>query len=70
MSSGGDFNGQLKLVDISPNALRLNNTGGDFEALISALTELMDMPTETIVVRSHDVVNVQRLINIYRQPRI
>lgn len=63
-SSGGDFSGNPKLVDILPDELRLNGITYSAEALLPALTEIMEKPTETIVLRSTDGATVQRVVTI------
>lgn len=63
-SSGGDFTGNPKLVDILPEELRLNGITRTADGLISALTEVMEKPTETIVLRSTDGATVQRVVAI------
>ncbi len=63
-SSGGDFTGNPKLVDILPEELRLNGITRTAEDLIPALTEVMEKPAETIVLRSTDGATVQRVVAI------
>jgi len=63
-SSGGDFSGNPKLVDILPDELRLNGITYSAEELFPALTEIMEKPTETIVLRSTDGATVQRVVTI------
>ena len=63
-SSGGDFTGNPKLVDILPEELRLNGITRTADGLISALTEVMEKPRETIVLRSTDGATVQRVVAI------
>jgi biopolymer transport protein ExbD len=63
-SSGGDFSGNPKLVDILPETLRLNGITRTIEDLGPALHEVMAQSTETIVLRSTDGATVQRVIAI------
>lgn len=63
-SSGGDLTGNPKLVDILPEELRLNGITRTTEGIIPALMEVMEKPTETIVLRSTDGATVQRVVAI------
>ena len=63
-SSGGDFSGNPKLVDILPETLRLNGITRTIEDLGPALHEVIAQSTETIVLRSTDGATVQRVIAI------
>lgn len=61
-SSGGDFSGKPKLVDVLPEGLRLNGISQDETGLVAGLNELMERPTEAIILRSSDGATVQRVI--------
>lgn len=61
-SSGGDFTGHPKLVDVLPEGLRLNGIDLDPSAVISGLSDLMESPTEAIILRSSEGATVQRVI--------
>lgn len=63
-SSSGDFSGNPKLVDILPEDLRLNGISRSSQDLLAALTDVMEKPTETIVLRSTDGATVQRVVAI------
>lgn len=68
-SSGGDFSGNPKLVDILPEELRLNGITRSASGLIPALSDVMDKPTETVVLRSTDGASVQRVVAITERLR-
>ena len=61
-SSGGDFSGKPKLVDVLPDGLRLNGIERTAEGVIAGLGELMQAPTDAIILRSTDGATVQQLI--------
>lgn len=63
-SGGGDFSGQPKLVDILPEGLRVNGISRTAEELVPVLTELVEAPTETIVLRSSEGATVQRIVTV------
>ncbi|MCP4827034.1 MAG: biopolymer transporter ExbD [Shimia sp.] len=63
-SSGEDFSGNPKLVDILPEDLRLNGISRSSQDLLAALTDVMEKPTKTIVLRSTDGATVQRVVAI------
>ena len=61
---GSDFGGQPRLVDVLPDGLRLNGIARDAPALIRELRLLVQAPSETIVLRSQDGVDVQRMVTV------
>lgn len=63
-SGGGDFSGQPKLFDILPEGLRVNGISRTAEELVPVLTELVEAPTETIVLRSSEGATVQRIVTV------
>lgn len=62
VSGGGDFSGAPKLVDVLPDGLRLNGVDQTTESLLNELHRLMGKPTETIILRSTNGADVQRIV--------
>ncbi|CUH69215.1 protein TolR [Thalassovita autumnalis] len=63
-SGGGDASGAPKLVDILPEELRLNGISLPLDRLVAELKTLVETPQDTIVLRSLDEANVQRIIAV------
>ncbi|MEP2758631.1 MAG: biopolymer transporter ExbD [Hyphomicrobiales bacterium] len=63
-SSGGDFSGPPKLIDIYPESIRLNGIERSAEDLPTALNELVETPADAIILRSSDGADVQRIVTV------
>lgn len=63
-SGGGDASGAPKLVDILPEGLRLNGISLPLDRLVAELKTLVETPQDTIVLRSLQEANVQRIIAV------
>lgn len=63
-SSGGDFGGSPRLIDIFPDALHLNGIVRSQEQVLEELHILVETPGETIIMRSSDGASVQRIISV------
>ena len=61
---GGAYEGPPRLLDVYPSALRLNGVAIEEEEVIDALSRLMAAPDDTIVIRSREAADVQRLIDV------
>ena len=61
-SSGGEYSGPPRLVDVTPNAIRLNGVGS--ADIVADLTPLMDRPTDAIILRARDGAKVQRIVTV------
>jgi len=63
-SGGDDASGAPKLVDILPEELRLNGINLPLDRLVAELKTLVETPQDTIVLRSLQEANVQRIIAV------
>ncbi|MEM1152411.1 MAG: biopolymer transporter ExbD [Pseudomonadota bacterium] len=69
-SSGGTAaseNNQPRIVDILPDAIRLNGERIDEAELIRALEALTDTINDPIVIRARDEARLQRLVDVAEQ---
>ena len=60
----GVYEGPPRLVDIYPGDIRLNGTSLGQDALVPALNDLMDSPSDIVVLRTREGANVQSLIDV------
>ena len=58
------WQGPPRLVDIAPDALRLNGIATQPEALAGELAALMDGPDDTIVLRPTEETPLQRVVAV------
>ncbi|NHQ74665.1 biopolymer transporter ExbD [Roseovarius gahaiensis] len=58
------YSGPPRLVDILPDSLRLNGQVVAVADLPSALADLMEAPSDTIVLRARDEAQLQRLVDV------
>ena len=56
--------GPPRLVTILPDGVLLNGVAQSAEALPEALTDLMETPSDTIVLRARHTADVQRLADV------
>ncbi|MCO6383453.1 biopolymer transporter ExbD [Oceanicola sp. 502str15] len=64
-SGGGEaYAGPPRLVDISPEGLRLNGVETGEAALAGALAELVEAPGDTIILRGRDEASLQRVVSV------
>lgn len=61
---GAGYSGPPRIVDITPEAVRLNGAETPETALAAALTPLTTKPTDTIVLRGRDGADVQRIVDV------
>jgi biopolymer transport protein ExbD len=63
LASGGTGVSETpKLLDISPNGLRLNGIGRSPEQAIQHLRDLTQSPADPIILRARDGASVQRIV--------
>ena len=67
--AGQAYDGPPRLVEIYPGTLRLNGVPQDKAALVSALSELVARPDDTVVIRARDGADVQRMIDVMENLR-
>jgi len=58
------YSGPPRLVDILPDGLRLNGQAVTAADLPSTLADLMEAPSDTIVLRARDAAQLQRLVDV------
>lgn len=61
-STGGEYTGPPRLIDIYPNKVTLN--GIDTADLPQALAPLMEAPTDMLVLRGKDGATLQRIVTV------
>ncbi|MCG7573737.1 biopolymer transporter ExbD [Phaeobacter sp. CNT1-3] len=61
-SGGGELGGAPKLVDILPDAIRLNGVSMPLEQVVSGLADLVQSPQDVIVLRAQQAANIQRVV--------
>ncbi|MFT6168095.1 MAG: biopolymer transport protein ExbD [Celeribacter sp.] len=64
---GGAYNGAPRLVDVTPNDVRLNNISMSLPALIAALPDLMEAPSDVVILRGRDEATLQHVITVNAQ---
>ena len=62
--AGAAYSGPPRLIDIAPDALRLNGVGVDIAGLSDALAPLTQDPADTVILRGTDGASLQRLLDI------
>ncbi len=63
-TGGGPYSGPPRMVTVAPGALTLNGRPLDAADLPGALSELMQSPTDTILLRPANGTDVQRLLDV------
>lgn len=61
---GSGYSGPPRLVDVAPEALRLNGIETGPDALADALERLMDSPDDVIILRAREEADLQRMIDV------
>ncbi len=61
-SSGGDYSGPPRLIDISPDTTAVN--GVLVDDLAQALEPLVESPTDTLILRGRNGANLQRIVTV------
>ncbi|MCA0921389.1 ExbD/TolR family protein [Pseudooceanicola nanhaiensis] len=66
LASGGGtaYEGPPRLVDVTPDGLRLNGQPMDEAALIAAMADLTEAPTDPIILRGRDGADLQAIVSI------
>lgn len=63
-SGMSEWSGPPRLIDVTPDALRLNGRTIDINALEQALISLTEAQSDPILLRPDDTTDTQRLIDI------
>ena len=63
-SPSGTYSGPPRLVDISPDNIRLNGTETPLSDLPGALEDLTESRDDTIVLRARDGAELQRVVSV------
>lgn len=63
-AAGEAWHGPPRLVDVGPEALRLNGTETALDALPGALAGLTESGTDTVVLRPRDGADIQRVVAV------
>jgi len=63
------YSGPPRLVDIRPETLRLNGQTVAQDALDETLTNLMDHPGDTVILRARDEAVLQRVVDVMQSLR-
>ena len=61
-STGGEYTGPPRLIDVYPDMVRLN--GIETADLPQALAPLMQSPTDMLVLRGKDGASLQRIVTV------
>lgn len=63
-ASGAAYSGPPRLIDVTPDAVRLNGTPVALTALAGALGPLMSAPGDTILLRARDGADLSALVAV------
>ncbi|MEQ9040584.1 MAG: biopolymer transporter ExbD [Silicimonas sp.] len=63
-TGSAEYSGPPRLVEVYPEAIRLNGLPTSENDLIPALADLTERSDDTVVLRLRDGANVQRLIDV------
>lgn len=68
---GGDtsYSGPPRLIDILPNAVRLNGKDLDPEALAAEVLVLTQAMSDTVILRARDGATLQRVVDVMQRLR-
>ncbi len=61
-SGGGSYTGPPRLIDVTPGRVLLN--GAEVGSIVSAVTPLMEAPTDPLILRGKDGATLQHLVDI------
>ncbi|RPE71343.1 biopolymer transport protein ExbD [Pacificibacter maritimus] len=62
---GGTYTGAPRLIDVTPNELRLNKTPMSLAQIIQELAKLTENPSDAIVLRGLEDANLQHVISVH-----
>ncbi|SCZ64709.1 biopolymer transport protein ExbD [Epibacterium ulvae] len=62
--NGGQYNGPPRLVTISSQGVKINNTPVSLKDLPVSLGALMQAPTDLVILRGDEGANVQQIIDV------
>ncbi len=68
-AQGAAYSGPPRLVDILPDAVRLNGQAVDPDALAAKVLALTRAPTDTVVLRARDGADLQRVVDVMQRLR-
>lgn len=60
-SGGGSYTGPPRLIDVTPERVLLN--GAEVGGIVSAVTPLMEAPTDPLILRGKDGATLQHLVD-------
>ena len=63
-AGGGEYSGPPRLVDIGPTSLNLNGVAVTPDELTARLSEMMQSPSDTVILRGRDGADLQRIITV------
>ncbi len=63
-AGAGDYSGPPRLVDVAPDAVRLNGVAVAQAELPAALARLSATPSDMVVIRPGDGTDLQRLVDV------
>ena len=66
-SGQAPYSGPPRLLDITPDALRLNGGMVPQDRLVTALSALMESPGDTVILRPRDGAVLQRVVDVMGQ---
>lgn len=64
-SSGAAYSGPPRLVDVTPNEIRLNGVAS--QNITADISPLMQSPEDAIILRARDAAKLQRVIDVSQQ---
>ncbi|MBK0326241.1 biopolymer transporter ExbD [Rhodobacteraceae bacterium F11138] len=62
--AGGTYDGPPRLIDVSPDGVRLNGRALDETALAATLAELVKTPDDMLILRGQDQATLQRIVTV------
>lgn len=62
--AGGTYDGPPRLIDIAPTGVQVNGTPVAEPSLAAAVGELMQAPSDMLILRGKDGADLQRIITI------
>ncbi|TMV93541.1 biopolymer transporter ExbD [Thioclava sp. BHET1] len=61
---GGAYQGPPRLVDVTPEGVRLNGVAVPLDALAGQLAPLMTSPEDTVILRARGEASLQELVTV------
>ncbi len=63
-SGQAEYSGPPRLIDVTPDGLRLNGTAMTLDAALARLPDMMETPADIIVLRPMDGAALQNLVDV------